>query len=679
MVESLSGPMGSCEAQPYVGAGFVTSRDLGLVRVDESREQASLELLCYAPVDLSVAISGRLVKSGNKTVELFLNDTPLGPVRLSKDWQRFSFRISKDNVLVGPNILSLRSAGGTVWRDFGYVSELNKLPPVKVDRQALLLPFERPVEFGFNLPKGGVLKFDMRQWRDLGEAPLPPGQWELEVTVRGDAAETRITKSYEMAGSVELELPSVGPLSLLLKAHHRGTSLKEGQRGVKLLAPTVESPYEPDRGSQLPAEPPKDKPNVVLYLMDGVRPDHLSAYGYAHSTSPAFEALCQEGVLFEDVVSESSWTGPALATIHTGTTSDTHALKDYADQLSSKALTLAEALTEQGYRTAGFSNSSIAGEEARFSQGFQDFAELGLVSSERVSAAARSWLKGQGGEPFFLYVHDFGPHPPFEPSPDEAEKWLQIHGFTQEEAKRISAEPPKGLSGFMALARQLGNAVRSEEETEASTIARMLALYDAEIAGSDRALGEVLNALKQRGLYENTLIVVLSDHGEQFLEHGKIGHVHSLCEEVLRVPMVMKLPRGRAAGRRESGLWRHLDVMPSILHLVGLPVPTQIEGRAFEIDPGRRDMAIPAFFQADVGEDGRVLGIDSEGLSTKARGVVWRGLKFTRTQAAVAPTQSKSLVDRAAPGENLLFSRPATALYLETLVNKQASEKEVQR
>ncbi len=295
-----------------------------------------------------------------------------------------------------------------------------------------------------------------------------------------------------------------------------------------------------------------DRPNVLVFLVDTLRADHLGAFGYERDTSPRFDALAAEGLRFTQAISQSSWTRPAVASLLTGVYPPVHQARDRGDKVRSDLPTLAGALRDAGYETQAIMSNPTCLPTWGFGKGFSRFVDVDSYEVEsdkdaRVVDAALEALDDLAGRPWFLYVHAMGPHNPYEP-------------------------PAPYDRRFRSAVRDAGG--------EAAERARLMDLYDGEIAYTDAQFGRLVDALKDQGLYDNTLIVMLSDHGEAFWEHGVNGHGLDLHDEQIRIPLVVKLPGGGKAGEVRSDLAEIVDVAPTVLEVLDVPAPPSFQGRS---------------------------------------------------------------------------------------------------
>ena len=310
-------------------------------------------------------------------------------------------------------------------------------------------------------------------------------------------------------------------------------------------------------------------PLVVLYLVDTLRADHTGPYGYPRDTTPELDAFAKESVVFEAAIAQASWTKPSVASILTGLRPGQHRAVQLRDPLDPALVTLAQMLGARRFATgAAIANSVIYGREARFDRGWDFFAGLHgeddrrskLVGASVVVDTALEWLESRRGFPSFLYVHTMDPHVPYAPPPPFDRKY----------------EPPPAPGHPAADPRT--------DYTEPLDRERMVAQYDGDVAYGDQEFGRFVRELRKRGLFDRALVVFTADHGEEFLDHGNWLHGKSVFDELIRVPLIVKFPGQRGAGRRIEQLVQSVDILPTILESQGLPVPSPpaIAGRPLQ-------------------------------------------------------------------------------------------------
>ncbi len=313
-------------------------------------------------------------------------------------------------------------------------------------------------------------------------------------------------------------------------------------------------------------------PNVVIYLIDALRADRLGCYGYDRATSPQLDALADESVLFEQCSAPAPWTLPSVVSLLTSTFACEHRVLVDGQQLGESLEPLAVRLQRIGYATASLHANVYAGKMSGLDRGHDRCEQTRVVNAELVD----EWLGTHPDGPLYLYVHNIEPHDPyliprqsidlFGDVPDETRRQVASAYNDYRKLTRVdfSARRPVGLTdntADQAAALQALDTLKPDIDV----------LYDASVGLADRRLGRVVERLKQRGLWDNTLFIALSDHGEELGDHGGWQHDQSVWEELTRVPLLIHFPQARHAGRRVGDAVSLVDVMPTILEVVGRP------------------------------------------------------------------------------------------------------------
>jgi arylsulfatase A-like enzyme/uncharacterized membrane protein YbhN (UPF0104 family) len=372
------------------------------------------------------------------------------------------------------------------------------------------------------------------------------------------------------------------PLRVMLRAWGSPVVLGGIVAALTLLTLLFGGPAEASRGRNRP-DPAPEASNILFIVVDTLRADHLPAYGYAGGSTPHLDTFAEDAIRFDQAFANASWTRPSFASILTGRYPSSHGVMAKPDQLPDALATLPEALQEGGYYSAGFMTNFNVAPYFNFQQGFDDFAYLepdfvlgaddsaakllliqfmrqsieklrawrGTVEpgtayqdAERVNREVRGWLDHAPRAPWFLFVGYMDTHDPY-----------YVH--------------PYDGTGF-------GRAAHQHPDLDQAP--RMRALYDGEITYWDAQFGLLVQDLKRRGLYDDLTIIVTSDHGEEFGDHGGFWHGTTLYDEQLRVPLFVKLPAGRRAGTVVRHWVQSIDFMPTLLAEVGLQVPAGVQG-----------------------------------------------------------------------------------------------------
>ncbi len=318
--------------------------------------------------------------------------------------------------------------------------------------------------------------------------------------------------------------------------------------------------------------PPQRPQAVILISLDTLRADHLGCYGYDRETSPNMDSMLEDAVMFENVYATSPWTLPSHVSMLTALDCVHHQVFLDDERMDPALPTLADHLRREGFFCTAFTGGGFVSSIYGFSKGFDTYEEgAGGVfrqnSAEYLYMTTERWLEERGaGNDFFLFLHTYQMHDPYAcPYPyrrmflDDDAEWGDINLIGR-------------LGGEQGVFRPLPD----REHRNA------VALYDGEIRYTDEKLiGPLIQKLKDLGLYERALIVVTGDHGEEFFEHGGWGHRHNLFDESLKVPLIVKFPGGRFAGRRISDIVSLVDIMPTILEEVSaVPLEGVVDGRS---------------------------------------------------------------------------------------------------
>lgn len=447
---------------------------------------------------------------------------------------------------------------------------------------SLHLPFRTAVDFYVMLPDGGSLALDdialygpQGAWRNTEPAPA------LLVSVH----------RYPAAPAAVSETITEGRKRVRLRPHHlpirvriepvAGARLPQAEAGFRFsgalhsaanpwphaASPAAAAPATAASAPEGDADSPGAKPpHVLIFLVDTLRADRLGCYGYDRPTSPNIDRFAAGAVRFEHAVAQSSWTRPSTASILTGLYPHSHGARSRNHVLARDVAYLPEVLRSIGYRALGVSSNSIAGPTFGFRRGFSHFKQLPENLSSpgihipvwRVVNETLEWLERIGPEDsFFVYMHAMDPHAPYYPP--------------EPHRSRFAPDAPAG-----ALGKNMGKLQPFE-------IPHLSDLYDAEIATVDEHFGRLLEELDQRGFLDDTLVVFVSDHGEEFQDHGNHGHGSNLYREQIHVPLIVQLPtRLRAPVERSvvEEQVQQIDIAPTILEAIGRSGLIETDGRS---------------------------------------------------------------------------------------------------
>lgn len=367
------------------------------------------------------------------------------------------------------------------------------------------------------------------------------------------------------------------------------------------LAPLLVSfIYSCEPSSTPPAQPAMRAKGAIVVVIDALRRDRLGVYGNRRGPSPNIDALAAEGTRFDTALTPAPWTLPAMASLWTSLYPSMHGALHWTNEallakkgkdlrpvsvLGESYVTLAEILRSKGFATAAFIDGAYTGPVFGLSQGFDRIVEDELYGVRLNTEALLQWLSDSRPERFLAYLHVVEVHSPYgEPGvPNE------LRGRTDPEAKRVLAvleeerrrfrqidfDPAYAgsVDGAIATLRRL----RAQGQVERRDLDHLLALYDRGIAYADIWIGALVAGLKKLGLYDQVVLVVTADHGEEFFDHGGFEHGDTFYDELLRIPLIIHVP-GLGNGRTVDAQVSLLDVTPTLLDLLGVVHQEPLQG-----------------------------------------------------------------------------------------------------
>jgi len=398
------------------------------------------------------------------------------------------------------------------------------------------------------------------------------------------------------------------------------------------------------------------RPNVLLYVVCTLRPDHTSLYGYARETTPYLKQLGASSAVFDDAIAQAPWTKASVPSILTSLQAYAHGLVNESDTIPRGAATMAEQLRAAGYVTASIVANPFAGRASGLDRGFDYVMEYPVVQRQRTDAVDRGtdsaainravmpWLERHRDEPLFLFVLSTDPHAPYRP-PAEFEKQFanpaETEQFNQDYAKLHDI---RAYGGGATVNRA---EIRAKGIDPDAFLRRAVDRYDGEIAHNDRSIESLTGKLKDLGLLDNTLVIVASDHGEEFWEHGLGAHGHSLYSELIHVVLMMWNPKLIPHARRVNDTVQLVDILPTVLDLLGLQPATGIEGRSLApLLAGAHLAALPAMSTKLALPDAKPGTAVRENLTDTIARVELDWKLIYRSQSAHAGLKQMELYDR---------------------------------
>jgi arylsulfatase A-like enzyme len=404
-----------------------------------------------------------------------------------------------------------------------------------------------------------------------------------------------------------------------------------------------------------------ESPNVLLITVDSFRPDHIGAYGYRRATTPTIDRLARHGVVFRAAFNQAAWTSPPLVSMLTSLYPTAHGVDYRSKSFDPSVMTPLRRLREAGYAVPGIC----------YLISLPEFENLGFEPVEQRTLDA--WLKENAARPFFAWIHLEGPHLPLNPPPPY-DRMFTPGG---------QPLPPEVLTRLRPF-REQPVIPRTEASVDPRDRDAVLALSDGKVRRTDAEIGRILESLERFGLSRSTVVIVTADHGEELLDHGFIGHASTslagtLFDELIHVPLVIAYPGVLAEGRTIRALVEGIDVLPTVLDLLGVAPPPVAQGRS--LLPLIRGKAVPRTQRvfAETTTCGRSCpeGQD-QGRLQAVRTPTWklirtedaRGERFTLYHVASDPKERRD----AAAGHPQIVSRLRAELARHVVLNQAKAD-----
>jgi arylsulfatase A-like enzyme len=532
-------------------------------------------------------------------------------------------------------------------------------------RETLVARSPERISYRVDLPSDPYLDLTIGTVDDL------PVTFRVEVDSGGETSEIlrRTISTPQRWHSVPLELGEYAErevgLSFTVEAERPGIPAFWGTPVVRNRAGAPRMVAQAPGRKAVVGEGTRPPKTVILIIADTLRRDHLQPYGYERENAPVLTRLASEGAVFLDAISQGTWTKVSVSSIVTSLYPSTHGIKDMPDRMSAGVTTLAEAFRSAGYATFATSSVPFTGKLTNLHQGVEvlhestsmpEFDHSESKTSRTYSDRLFEWMEEHSEVPLFALLHVFDPHSPFEPYRPYDSLFLSA------EEMALHREEMEKVKEFIENDFMKREALPNEAELEKAGldkdefIRREKAWYDASIKAMDVEVGRLLERLDELGLRDDTLIAFVSDHGEEFLEHGRRFHGYHTYGEMLNVPLMLWWPGGISAGTTVTQTVQSIDLMPTLLELVGVEVPEQVQGQSLlpllaESDPtslgwrprpafAERSFA-PAAFEAE----------DEMRLETQV--VIHEGWKLIRNISRPEGWPEYELFDHAADPLNL--------------------------
>jgi arylsulfatase A-like enzyme len=530
----------------------------------------------------------RAKQGGTEAFSVYLNDKPLTRVNLKAgDWQTYRVKADAEVTIAGENYLKLiyqtaeKKIGGaaasfaidylriipeaTQQPDEFDPPHLDRLPQrfAAGNRERDVLMLAPPIALSYyaEVPRGAKLCSAVAAVAAGGKDKVVP----VGLTVRATSADGKVAtgllkRTYseaswhdEMIG-LDAVAGQLARIDIAIDGPS-GARLALGDPAIRLVPP------------QIQASGGKVK-NAVVILIDTLRADKLTSYGKTRVRSPAFEKFTAESALFERCQAVANWTKPSCATVLTGLHPDSHKTRGHSSKLASSVKMASEIFRAAGFATGAFIANGYLAAEFGFNRGWNQYInyirENKKTEAENVYKDVLEFISKNKGQPFFTYIQTIDPHVPYDPPP--------------EDLKVYDAQAYEGPVRPRSTGNLLDEFKRKRVELNARDRRRLEALYDGEVTYHDRHFGHFLDGLHKLGALDDTVIIVTSDHGEEFFEHDSVGHGHTLHQELLHVPLAIRAPSLAPGNRRHAWEVGLADILPTALVATGQQIPKGMEG-----------------------------------------------------------------------------------------------------
>lgn len=605
---------GTTDAFKYTLGGWRTGwgRNLSHAGVDYTHAIGkSSRIYFHSDGAQDVVARFRIKRVGATFFSLYVNNEPVKKVDITKvDWHTYNAEVPASLLKKGINQILFRwekttkamgeevaaavdhvhlAHAGRASEKLSHASLAKQLKGKDGQTSALLLPAGATLSYWMQVPHGApMLGFDALVLAGDSGAKADKAPADKAAGGPGDKAKTSAA-GEPMGVHVQVVADGAAPVTLIDETVEPGKTHKPlaagleklsgqvvrldvsaktgGKDKVALLKPSIY--VNPPAAASAPKKKAK---NVIVVMEDTLRADRVQSYGPTRVKTPQLEKFAKDGVVFERYSAVEDWTKPSCATMLTGLYPDTHKTQSDSAKLPGSVRMVTEELKDQGVATGGFIANGYVSDKFGFGKGWDAYTnyirETKNSDAENVFRDAYGWIEKQhkAGQRFYAYVHTIDPHVPYAPP----QEFLEL--YDKKEYK--GGIKPRSTANLLEDIKK-GKFKPSERDKQ-----RIQALYDGEISYHDRWFGDFMDKLDKLGLLEDTLVVVVSDHGEEFWDHGNVGHGHQIHQELIHVPFVMRWKGTLPSGKRVADNADHCSLVPTIFDAMGLKAPDYLEAES---------------------------------------------------------------------------------------------------
>jgi arylsulfatase A-like enzyme len=673
---------GTLEARPHLAAGWSYDEDLG------NGIPVTWGLAPYSEIEHFVATPrvrrleavclGHGTKGSPPTpVEVLVNGKRAGRILVEAGlFRTYTVELASHMLERGVNTIRFEYGGGT-GRSAGRVGPIDGRPlAVLFDRVRLVGAADAQppaVEHTGThdrilLPTGSSLRMYLELQRSStlwlagldGITPTSTAKG-LRVTIRDDTG-TTLTADTVRVGDRGVALPVALTHDAIVELELTpvGRNVRDVD-GVALVDPVILSDATQTEVEVITSDPDYlqvPRPNILVYVVDCLRADRVGSHRGDMPVTPRMDGFAESAVVFTRAMSHSSWTRSAVASLLSGLLPTVHGVHGDDQRLPDEITLISEILQPVGYLTASVVTNGMVSEQFGFDQGYDSFERLPEQHasnpeihelSDRLNDAFLAWIDGvDATRPFFAYLHATDPHSPYQPRSPYREKFAPDAPFRWGRHDRVEA---------LTQGRVRAGASRRQA---------LSSLYDAEVAYNDDQFGRLMDALRDRRLHRTTIVVVTADHGEEFHDHGRWQHGFTLYDEQLHVPLMIGVPwLGGDGPHLRTEPVMHVDLVPTLLHMAGLDVPSDLPG-AMLLNRNGSDRLAPADRQsvAVLERHPRFRDVDS---ITKGRYKLIRNRVYDLARPRI---ELYDVSRDPQEQQNLVRDRPVISGWLESLLDR---------
>ncbi len=584
----LAIPLGTVAARKYTNGGWRSGWSVKLFGEgkDAYAEADSKSARVFFKHDKGgfdrIIVRMKAVKKSN-TVTFYVNDEAISTTDIDSSWKDYTVEVPLNATRDGENQLMLRfkydtkEAGRT---QAAHVSAVHVMPKGAKIEDAPSGPPVQKVTFG-GLAFDALVASSPQTYGYLLEVPVESPKLAVAFGAKAAGVKFSISavsdktpkkslmeKSAEAAGRWQEEIVD---LSGFAGQVVELTLTVSGQFGAEQVAAWGQPAIHSEGVKAAPAAG-KEARNVLVYLIDTMRYDKFSFYNdKTNCSTPKIDAFAKEATVFDAAYDNENWTKPSTATILTGLYPDTHKAKEDTSKLPADAKMISQHFKSKGFKTGSFLANGYVSDAFGFKKGWDHYTnyirEERNTDADNVVKETLNWIETVKGERFFAYVHTIDPHVPYSPPQAWREKYWK---------KEYTGPIKPQATGDQLAEIKTGKLEVSREDKN-----YLEALYNGETSFNDDCFGTLVQGLKDKGLYDNTVIVIIADHGEEFWDHGSVGHGHSLYEELVHSPLLVRHPTMTTAGRRIPHVVSMVDLAPSLFAMTGVESHDAVEGKSW--------------------------------------------------------------------------------------------------